>query len=152
MGEKTVMAAGVFDILHLGHIHYLNEAKKLGDRLVVVVACDETVRRHKHEPLMKEDMRAEMVATLKPVDEVVVGHPDDKFFTVEQVDPDIIALGYDQTHEEGAIEEELKRRGIRAEVVRMEHYKDDLNGTRKIIRKIIDWHGMQKELGKVEGT
>ncbi|MFO8109150.1 MAG: adenylyltransferase/cytidyltransferase family protein [Thermoplasmata archaeon] len=151
MADKKVMAVGVFDILHLGHVHYLKEAKKLGERLIVVVACDETVRKQKHEPLMKEDVRAEMVAALKPVDEVIVGHEEDKYRTVEEIGPDIIALGYDQIHEEGTIQKELKERGIRANVVRMQHYKDDLDGTRKIIRKIVDWYSMKKELEQVEG-
>ncbi len=57
-----VMATGVFDILHLGHLHYLEESKKLGDELVVVVATDKTVRRRKHEPITPEKMRLEMVA------------------------------------------------------------------------------------------
>ncbi len=151
MGKKKVMAAGVFDLLHLGHLHYLKEAKELGDKLVVVVACDETVRKRKHEPLMKEDVRAEMVSFLKPVDEVFVGYQDDKYRTVEEIKPDIIALGYDQVHEEDRIKEGLVKRGIEAEVTRMEHYNHDLDGTRKIIRKIIDWYSMKTELEKVEG-
>lgn len=150
MGKKKVMAAGTFDLLHLGHLHYLQEAKKLGDELTVVVACDKTVRERKHEPLMSEETRAELVGALKPVDDVVIGREDDHYKTVKEIDPDIIALGYDQRHEEKKIKKELKDRGIDAEVVRMEHYNHDLDGTRKIIRKIIDWHGMKKELDKVE--
>ncbi|MFO7792162.1 MAG: adenylyltransferase/cytidyltransferase family protein [Candidatus Saliniplasma sp.] len=152
MGDKTVMAAGTFDLIHLGHLHYLKAAKRLGDELVVVVACDETVREKKHEPLMNEETRAELIGALKPVDEVVIGVEGDRFDTVEKVDPDIIALGYDQWHEEDRINEELDKRGLKAEVVRLEHYNHDLDGTRKIIRKIIDWHGMKKELDRVESS
>ncbi len=151
MGEKTVMAAGVFDLIHMGHVNYLTEAKKLGDRLVVVVASDETVRRNKHEPLMSQESRVSMVGSLKPVDDVVVGRTGDRFEVVEEIKPDIIALGYDQTHDEDILKEELKKRGILAEVVRLEHYNHDLDATRKIIRKIIDWYGMKKELEEVEG-
>ena len=151
MGEKTVMAAGVFDLIHMGHVNYLTEAKKLGDRLVVVVASDETVRRNKHEPLMSQESRVSMVGSLKPVDDVVVGRTGDRFEVVEEIKPDIIALGYDQTHDEDILKDELKKRGIRAEVVRLEHYNHDLDATRKIIRKIIDWYGMKKELEEVEG-
>ncbi len=150
MGDITVMAAGVFDILHMGHLQYLVEAKKLGDRLVVVVACDETVRKNKHEPLMAQGTRAKMVESLKPVDKVVVGDPVDTFKVVEEIDPDIIALGYDQRHKEEELVEDLKKRGLEAEVRRLEHYDHDLDGTRKIIRKIIDWYGMKKELEAVE--
>lgn len=152
MGEKIVMAAGVFDILHLGHLNYLQEAKKLGDRLVVVVACDETVRNSKHEPLMNEDMRYKMVGSLKPVDTVVMGSPGDKFTVVEEIKPDVIALGYDQRHREEDLKEELIKRGLdNIRVLRLDHYNHDLDGTRKIIRKIIDWYGMKKELEAVEG-
>ncbi len=151
MTEKVVMASGVFDLLHLGHVHYLKEAKKLGDKLVVVVACDATVRKNKHEPLMNEEMRAEMVSSLKPVDQVVIGDEEDMYSTVTNIDPDFIAIGYDQKHDEKEIKHRLNEMNIDAEVVRMGHYKDDLNGTRKIMRKIIDWYGLKKELEKVEG-
>ncbi len=151
MTDKTVMATGVFDLIHLGHIHYLKEARSLGDELVVVVACDQTVRENKHEPLMGQEVRAEMVASLKPVDKAVVGYEDDPYRIVKEIYPDIIAIGYDQRHEEERINEELDERGIDAEVRRMEHYDHDLDGTRKIIRKIIDWYGMKKELERHEG-
>ncbi|MFO7990944.1 MAG: adenylyltransferase/cytidyltransferase family protein [Thermoplasmata archaeon] len=152
MAERVVMAAGVFDLLHLGHIHYLEEARSLGDRLVVVVACDETVRKNKHEPLMTQDVRAEMVESLKPVDEVKIGYEGDMFKIVKEISPDIIALGYDQRHDVDMIRHELKKRGLDIEVRRMGHYDNDLDGTRKIIRKIIDWYSMKKNLERVEGA
>ncbi len=151
MVKRTVMAAGVFDLIHMGHINYLQEAKKLGDRLVVVVASDETVRLNKHEPLMSQETRAHMVGSLKPVDEVIIGRTGDRFEVVEEIQPDVIALGYDQTHDEEILKEELGKRGIKSEVKRLEHYNHDLDATRKIIRKIIDWYGMKKELDEVEG-
>jgi FAD synthetase len=135
-----VMASGVFDILHTGHVHYLNEARRLGDQLVVVVATDSTVRKNKHEPITPEKMRLELVQALKPVDRAILGHEDDMFGVVAEIQPDIIALGYDQIFDEKALERELQRRGLRTRVVRLGRYEDDLNGTRKIIRKIIDWH------------
>ena len=95
-----VMASGVFDLLHPGHLYYLKEAKKLGDELVVVGATDNTVRKRKHEPITPQDMRLEMVEALKPVDRAVLGHENDVFRTVEELKPDIIALGYDQDFDE----------------------------------------------------
>ncbi len=149
--NRRVMAVGTFDILHLGHLHYLKEAKSQGDELVVVLACDKTVREHKHEPLMNEDIRREMVAALKPVDKAIVGKEGDKYETVEKVDPDIIALGYDQRHEEEKLNKELQLRGMGdIEVKRMSHHLFELDGTRSIIRKIIDWYSMKKELERVE--
>ncbi|MEM3333979.1 MAG: adenylyltransferase/cytidyltransferase family protein, partial [Thermoplasmata archaeon] len=74
-----VMASGVFDILHPGHIFFLEEAKKLGNELVVVVARDSTARKLKHQPIMNEDVRLKMVTALKPVDIAILGHEDDIF-------------------------------------------------------------------------
>ncbi len=151
MSKTRVMAGGTFDLLHLGHLHYLQEAKELGDELVVVIACDKTVREHKHEPLMDEEVRREMVGALKPVDKAIVGSEEDKFDTVEEVDPDIIALGYDQRHTEEKLKEDLRVRGMDdIEVKRLSHHSHELDSTRYIIRKIIDWYSMKKELEKAE--
>jgi len=129
------MATGVFDLLHIGHLHYLNEAKKLGDELIVVIATDETVRKRKHNPIIPQEMRRELVEALKPVDKAVIGHTNDPLKIVEEIKPDIIALGYDQKIE--GLEKKLKERGIDAKVVRCSRYTDyDLNGTRKIIKRI----------------
>jgi FAD synthetase len=143
-----VMATGVFDILHAGHLHYLQEAKSLGTELYVVVATDSTVRRRKHEPITPEKMRVELVQALKPVDHAILGVEGDMYETVRKVDPDIIALGYDQDFDEGKLQAELSRRGLRAKVVRLSKHEDDLNGTRKIIQKVVDWHTMRKQLEK----
>ncbi len=129
-----VMASGVFDLLHIGHLHYLEEARKYGDELIVVVACDETVRKKKHEPIMPAEERRRLVEALKPVDKAVIGYEDDFLRIVEEIKPDVIALGYDQ-HFEG-LEEKLRQRGIKAKIVRCGKYDGDLNKTRKIIEKI----------------
>ncbi len=146
-----VMASGVFDLLHPGHLYYLKEAKKLGDELVVVVATDNTVRKRKHEPITPQEMRLEMVEALKPVDKAVLGHEDDMFRTVEEIRPDIIALGYDQDFDENWLREELKKRGLDIKVVRIGPLSADLNATRKLIQKIIDWYEFQKRMEAVEG-
>jgi FAD synthetase len=132
------MATGVFDLLHLGHLHYLKEAKKLGDELIVVVATDATVRKEKHEPITPENMRMEMVASLKPVDRAVLGYEADRNRIVEEIKPDIIAVGYDQKHDLEKIKQELSKRGLNVKVVRLPQFDHDLNGTRKIIKKIIE--------------
>lgn len=130
-----VMASGVFDLLHTGHLHYLQEAKKMGDELIVVVATDKTVRKKKHTPITPQNMRRELVAALKPVDCAVIGNDDDPFLIVEEIQPDIIALGYDQSFE--GLQEKLRQRGLKVKIVRCPQYSGhDLNGTRKIIRKI----------------
>jgi len=134
-----VMATGTFDLLHIGHLYYLEEAKKLGDELIVVVANDETVKKNKHNPVTPQEMRRRIVEALKPVDKAVIGYKDDFLKIVEEIKPDIIALGYDQKFDENEIKETLKRRGLNVKIVRCSKYTgDDLNGTRKIIRKIAD--------------
>jgi FAD synthetase len=144
------MASGVFDLIHLGHVHYLEEAKKLGDELVVVVARDSTVRREKHEPITPEEFRRDLVESLKPVDKAVLGGEGDMFKVVEELKPDIIALGYDQYHDAERIEAELKKRGLDIEVVRLTELDGDLEGTRKIIKKVVDWFSASEKLRKAE--
>jgi FAD synthetase len=148
-----VMATGTFDLLHMGHIYYLREAKKLGDKLVVIVARDSTVRKLKHEPVTPEEMRLNLIKELRMVDEAMLGHEDDMYEVVKEVKPDIIALGYDQIHDEKSIEQELKKRKLNAKVVRLPKYEgmDDLDGTRRIIGKIISAYEFQKSMEKIEG-
>jgi FAD synthetase len=148
-----VMATGTFDLLHMGHVYYLKEAKKLGDKLVVVVARDSTVRKLKHEPITPEEMRLNIIKELRIVDEAVLGHEDDMYATVKEIKPDIIALGYDQVHDEKKIEQELKKRKLVARVVRLPKYSDmeDLDGTRRIIGKIISAYEFQKIMEEIEG-
>ena len=138
---KRIMAVGVFDLLHAGHLHYLEQAKSLGDFLTVVVAHDDTVRKRKHEPVTGQDLRRRMVEGLKPVDEAVVGNsPDVPIFDIlPRVNPDLIALGYDQEHAEEKIRSYLANNGFgNIKVTRVEGLTDDLDGTRKIIAKILE--------------
>jgi FAD synthetase len=153
--EKMVkiMATGTFDLLHLGHIYYLREAKKLGDKLTVVVATDSTVRKLKHEPVNPEEIRLKLIKELRIVDEAFLGHEDDMYEIVQEIKPDIIALGFDQIHDEKTIENELKKRKIKAKVVRLAEFKagSDLEGTRRIISKIISAYEFQKNIERIEG-
>ena len=136
-----VMAVGVFDLLHAGHLHYLEQAKSLGDHLTVVVAHDDTVRIRKHEPVTNHDLRRRMVEGLKPVDDAIVGNsPDVSIYDIlPKVNPDVIALGYDQEHAEDSIRNRLLELGHDSiKVTRVEGLSDDLDGTRKIIARILE--------------
>ncbi|MDE0557608.1 MAG: FAD synthase [Candidatus Poseidoniaceae archaeon] len=138
---KRVMAVGVFDLLHAGHLHYLEQAKALGDHLTVVVAHDDTVRKRKHEPVTGQDLRRRMVEGLKPVDDSIIGNPPNVpiFDILPIVNPDIIALGYDQKHAVEKIKSQLLELGLDSiEVTRVEGLNDDLDGTRKIIARILE--------------
>jgi FAD synthetase len=147
-----VMATGTFDLLHMGHIYYLKEAKKLGETLSVVVATDATVRRLKHQPVNPEEIRLGLIKELKIVDEAYLGHEDDMYSIVEEIQPDVIALGHDQVHDEKTLTKELEQRKIKAEIIRLDKYEggSDLEGTRKIISKIIAAYEFQKSMENIE--
>ncbi|MDR3074641.1 MAG: adenylyltransferase/cytidyltransferase family protein [Candidatus Methanoplasma sp.] len=132
-----VMASGVFDIIHTGHISYLQQAKALGDELIVIVACDSTVRKNKHEPITPEGMRVKIVSCLKPVDKAVLGREGDIFDTVRDVSPDLIVLGFDQAFKEEELKRRLDEGGFgHIRVTRATEYAEDLSATRRIIDKI----------------
>jgi glycerol-3-phosphate cytidylyltransferase/FAD synthetase len=116
-----VLAGGVFDIIHPGHISTLNAAKALGDVLVVVVATDNTaVKMKKRNPIHSQEQRQELVNSLKVVDLCLIGQEENIFKTVKQVRPQIIALGYDQVHQEQFITEGCKKIELDAKVARLQ--------------------------------
>jgi cytidyltransferase-like protein len=118
---KIVLAGGVFDIIHPGHIYTLNAAKELGDVLVVVVATDNTaVKMKKRRPLHSQEQRQELVNSLSMVDLCLIGQEDNIFKTVNNVRPQIIALGYDQVHQEKFITEGCKKINLDAKVARLQ--------------------------------
>ena len=130
-----VLATGVFDILHPGHVHFLTEAKKLGDELVVVVARDSVAQKMKRLPFIPENIRVTMVDSLKPVDRAILGVEGNIYDILSEVRPDIVALGYDQEFNPDEIVAEGKKRGLELKVVKVSQYSEsEFNGTRKIIK------------------
>ena len=123
---KKVLAFGSFDLLHEGHKYFLREARKLGDELVVVVARDSTIKDFKgHEPKFSEVERVSHVKELGIADEVRLGYKGDKWKIIEEVRPDILALGYDQQSYTEGIENGVRDLGLDARVVRLKGYKVD---------------------------
>jgi len=119
--KKIVLAGGVFDIIHPGHIHTLNAAKALGDVLVVVIATDKIAKKmKKRQPLHNQELRCELVNSLSIVDVAIVGNEDDIFETVKLVKPNVIALGYDQIHQEKFISDGCKRINLDVKIVRLQ--------------------------------
>ena len=117
----VVLAGGVFDIIHPGHIHTINAAKKLGDALIVVVATDKTaIKMKKRRPIHSQEQRQELVNALAVVDLCLIGQENDIFKTVNLVKPQIIALGYDQIHQEQYITEGCKKIKLDAKVARLQ--------------------------------
>lgn len=139
----VVMVGGAFDIVHPGHLETLVKSKALGDALVVSVARDVTFERNKHrKPLHEEELRRRLVLALKPVDAAVLGSKSDIFETVAFLKPDIIALGYDQSHSDARIAEEARMRGVQVKVVRLDSSMPSIKSTkilaqgRDILREI----------------
>lgn len=96
-GRRVVFTNGVFDLLHPGHVRYLQEARALGDLLIVGLNADESVRRNKgpRRPINTQDERAEVLAALSCVDAVVIFGEDTPAEIVELVQPDILVKGAD---------------------------------------------------------
>jgi cytidyltransferase-like protein len=118
---RIVLAGGVFDIIHPGHIHTLNAAKSLGDVLVVVVATDKTAESmKKRTPLHNQEQRRTLVNSLAMVDMGIIGHEGDIFKTVEKIRPEIIALGYDQVHQEKFITDGCRKLNLEVKVARLQ--------------------------------
>jgi glycerol-3-phosphate cytidylyltransferase/FAD synthetase len=118
---KVVLAGGVFDIIHPGHIHTLKAAKDLGDVLVVAIATDKTAEKMKKRlPLHTQDQRKMLVDALSIVDIGMVGNEEDLFKTVDLIRPQIIALGYDQVHQEKFITEGCKKINLNVTVARLQ--------------------------------
>jgi FAD synthetase len=133
---KRVVATGTFDILHTGHLFYLEESRRIGDELYVIVARDANVR-HKPKPIVPEEQRLKMVAALQPVDHAVLGDLHDMFRPIEEIRPAVITIGFNQHFDEEDLKARLAARDLACEVVRIGRYsKDACCSTSLIIRKI----------------
>lgn len=140
---KVVLATGVFDLLHYGHLKFLEESKKAGGpgaKLIVVVARDRTVEKRKGvRPVLPEDQRRALVEALKPVEAAFLGYEEMNMEKViRELKPDIIAVGYDQDDIYRAVIDIVKK-GYKVEVVRIGHFgPEDLDSSSKIKRKVIE--------------
>ena len=119
---RRVMAGGAFNILHPGHIRFLEKARSLGDFLVVVVASDRTVLRNKGVLLAPAEERKRMVESVRFVDRAIIGSEQGFFSVVEKERPDIIALGYDQERDREWILKGLRESGLRTNLVTIEKF------------------------------
>ena len=124
---KIVLATGVFDLLHLGHLRFLEESKRKGgprSKLVVVVARDKTVFRRKGRgPIIPEDQRRELVAALRVVDRAIMGREEiDLLGILKEVRPDIVSVGYDQDEIRAAVARLIRKQGLPIKVVRIRRF------------------------------
>jgi FAD synthetase len=141
---RVVLASGVFDLLHLGHVRFLEDAKKAGGpdaKLIVIVAKDSTAEKLKgKKPIMNEDQRRALVESLKVVDEAVLGYEGlDIGEVIARIKPDVIALGYDQAEMENEVKTYVVQRKLAVSVVRIGKFgKNTLDSSTKIKQQIID--------------
>jgi FAD synthetase len=146
MKGRIILAAGKFDILHLGHIAYLEQAKELaGDdgELVVVIALDKTIVRERGAPpVFPQEQRRKIVESLKFVDRALVGiDTEDHTTIVSEIKPDIIALGYDQYTDVSLLEAHFERTGLKTKIVRLKKRDaDGLCSSTLIRERIIDYY------------
>lgn len=96
-GKKIVFTNGCYDLIHAGHVKFLQKAKKLGDILILAINSDSSVRRIKgpKRPVMPEHERAEVLAALECVDIVTIFHENDPFNIVKDIVPDVLVKGGD---------------------------------------------------------
>ncbi len=127
---RVVLAGGVFDIIHPGHIHTLESARRLGDVLVVVLATDSTaIRMKRRSPLHSAQQRRTLVGSLRMVDMAMVGSHESIFKTVEAVKPDVVALGYDQVHHEKYISDGCRKINPSIQVARLQSPVPDISSS-----------------------
>jgi FAD synthetase len=142
--RKVVLASGVFDLLHLGHVRFLEAAKKAGGEnawLVVVVACDSTVEKTKgKKPIMSEEQRVALVESLRVVDRAVLGFETlDIGEIIASIKPEVIALGYDQEELAQQVQSYVGMHKVHVAVVRIDKFEENsLDSSTKIKQKIID--------------
>lgn len=143
---KIVLASGVFDLLHLGHVRFLEEAKKAGGpnaKLIVIVARDSTVEKKKsRRPIMPENQRCALVASLRVVDEAMLGYEDfDMEKILDKIKPDIVAVGHDSRLSglEQTVAEVVKKKGLKIRMVKVGKFSsDELDSSSKIKQKIAE--------------
>jgi cytidyltransferase-like protein len=133
---RVVFIGGGFELIHYGHVYTISKAKSLGDALVVSVARDSTIRkRKKREPLVNEDDRVRLLSSLREVDAAILGVEGDIYVTLQKVNPDIVALGYDQYHMEDEVKREAEKRGMKLKVVRLDSPYPHIKTT-KILKEL----------------
>lgn len=117
------MVFGTFDYLHEGHKNFFKQAKKYGDKLVVVIARDETIKKIKGNlPDHDEETRMMRVAEYEIVDKAMLGNIDDKYKVIELEKPDVLCFGYDQKSFNVNIEKELEKRKIKCKLIKLKSF------------------------------
>jgi FAD synthetase len=132
------LVAGVFDLIHPGHLAFLNWARGRVDALVVIVARDPNSQHRKgRKPIQGESDRLSLVSELKPVDIAVIGDQDDIYSPVLRIGPDLILLGKDQDIDGRRIKADLRKRGLDVKIIRSRVWDSgELSKTTRIYERI----------------
>lgn len=129
----TVMVFGSFDVMHPGHLYFLKRAKAYGDKLIAVIARDSTIEKIKgKKPKYNERERREHVRELGYADKAVLGYENDPYEIIEELNPDVICLGYDQNSFSKGLKEELEKRGLNVNIHRLDAYKEHMYKSSKL--------------------
>ncbi len=139
---RIVMAFGSFDVLHPGHIAYLSSAKRLGDKLIVIVARDKSITMIKHiNPIFSEKDRVKMVGALRMVDKAELGNmmrtEEDRYSVIKKYRPSVLVFGYDQEINDADVEAWLMKHSIKARIVRMKPSNPHINKSSKIKKALM---------------
>jgi cytidyltransferase-like protein len=146
MTKSKVIVFGVFDLLHPGHVAFLNAARKRGASLTVVLTRDSRVRKEKGtQPFFNQDERRKMLLALTAVDRVVFGDVGVRWNAVRRLKPDIICLGHDQRADHPSFLAQLKSLGFAPRLVRLPAVKPRRYASSKIKVEI---HSKMRKLAK----
>ena len=133
--NKKVLVFGTFDLLHKGHLDFFKQARKHGNILIAVIARDKTVMMVKNrKPLHNEKKR--LINAGKHVDKAVLGGLGNKYAVITAIKPEVICLGYDQNSFTKGLRSELKKRNIKAKVIRLKPYKSRVYKTTMIRKRL----------------
>lgn len=135
---KTVLLFGTFDILHTGHLNVFKQARKLGDRVVVIVARDVNVKKIKgRAPINSEKERAELLRHITLIDQVIMGAKSNVYALIKKIKPQVIALGYDQNAYVDKLQEKLLEFKLHPKIVRLKPHNVQSKKSSKIKAQLL---------------
>jgi len=135
---KTVLLFGTFDILHVGHLNVFKQAHKLGDRVVVIVGRDVNIKKIKGQaPVNSEKDRLELLKHIDLIDEAVLGAKDKVYELIKKINPDVIALGYDQQAYVDKLPAKLAEFKLKPKIVRLKPFQTKTKKSSKLKAKLL---------------
>ena len=139
-GKNIVFTNGCFDLLHVGHVKYLQEARQLGDLLILGLNSDDSIRRLKgpNRPLIGEEERSHILAALNCIDYVVVFDEDTPLELISTLRPDVLVKGGNYTAEEVVGRDLVESYGGRVELIDFVDGKSTTNIINKILESYQD--------------